>query len=161
MQSTVCRFATSSVPTASETHPHQWTPFCPHSAWHPSSQAPSSAIHALQKAAQHDPQFDSKQSTDGIAAWSPSTPADKTSDSAVQQAKLPSRWRLQPASFVHGIFVTVMSLLAPNRMLSKQSLIKTDSQRHDSSERSKFCKGPLVCLILVPDVMVYLGSRDC
>ena len=81
-----CRFATSSLPTKSESHPHQWTPSRSVTVWRP-IRAAAAAKSTLLRA----------------------SPPEYADDSAYNQhasTRPHQRWQLQPVTASHGIFVT-------------------------------------------------------
>ena len=89
-----CRFATSSIPTAAESHPHQWTSSEILTFWLPAdTQKPSSPLvpacepdHSrhLENACQ------SRSKAEGITS----------------KADIAHSWQLHPVSTPHGVFVT-------------------------------------------------------
>ncbi|KAL0031273.1 hypothetical protein WJX77_012514 [Trebouxia sp. C0004] len=90
-----CRFATSSIPTPAESHPHQWTPSVTSSLW-----LPCNVHHLLAPLISVSRPGDSQK----LRACKDSS--REVGAGPAPEAEERQRWQLQPVSRPHGVFVT-------------------------------------------------------
>ena len=90
-----CRFATSSIPTPAESHPHQWTPSVKSTVWLPCNMQhlPGPLVPASRPGDSRN--LRACKDSGGEVGGKPAPEAEER-----------QRWQLQPVSRPHGIFVT-------------------------------------------------------